>query len=181
MVPLFYASFVCISVIATMPFCLVIICLPPFLRRLENHSWLWYFLGTFVYTSINDWKDMTNHLWLNKNNTNLENNVRVNKFWRVHFRIVSSPFLLPTTLKCDLIAMKIREAIYVDNVKTATVCVNDSFAFCKEAEHIFQNVTICPTIQVLCGLPSKSHIARITDKNTSSRIVCESWQSVIIF
>ena len=78
-------------------------------------------------------RDATRFFWLKDINTPiLENNIQVYRFCRVPFGVISSPFLLASTIDYHLstyqsdTAENIRNNIYVDNVITGVDSLADA-------------------------------------------------------
>ena len=84
-----------------------------------------------------DAKDVTRFFWLkDRDKLEVENNIKMYRFCRVPFGIISSPFLLSATIDHHLkncnndVSETIRKNIYVDNVTTGTQS-------CQEAVHLY--------------------------------------------
>ncbi|CAC5418971.1 unnamed protein product [Mytilus coruscus] len=90
-------------------------------------------------------RDVTRFLWLKnyKDGYASDANLQEYRFCRVPFGIISSTFLLATTVESHLdiyqspIARKIKDNIYVDNLISGCTSVAESLEFYSEAKYIF--------------------------------------------
>ena len=87
---------------------------------------------------------MTRFFWLKDTNTlNTENNIQMYRVCRVPFGVISSPFLLATTLEFHLktykstTAEQVRDSFYVDNVTTGIKSTQEAIQFYRDSKEIF--------------------------------------------
>ena len=88
-------------------------------------------------------RDVTRFIWLNDSaNPKIENNLQIYRFKRVAFGVISSPFLLESTVKYHLNltntenSLKVAKNIYVDNIITGVETT-------KEAENLYVEIKSC--------------------------------------
>ena len=89
-------------------------------------------------------RDVTRFLWLkNWENPPTDDNIEVMRFTRVPFGVISSPFLLASTINHHLTAKgtdnarKIMSQLYVDNLITGTETEEEATNLYREAKRIF--------------------------------------------
>jgi len=95
-------------------------------------------------------RDVTRFLWFRdpEHPGQVEGNVDIYRFCRVPFGIVCSPFLLEGTLKFhlknenSLVARKIVENLYVDNVIMGGRSVNEAHQLFTESRNIFRRLSM---------------------------------------
>ena len=95
-------------------------------------------------------RDVTRFLWFHDPSQpeQVEGNLDVYQFCRVPFGIICSPFLLEGTLKFhlqnegSLVAQRIADNIYVDNVSIGTDSVEGAYQIYKEARSIFKKASM---------------------------------------
>ena len=95
-------------------------------------------------------RDVTRFLWFHDPSRpeQVEGNLDIYRFCRIPFGIICSPFLLEGTLKFhlqnegSLIAQRIADNIYVDNVSIGTDSVEGAYQIYKEARSIFKKASM---------------------------------------
>ena len=100
---------------------------------------------------------MTRFLWFRdpEHPDKLEGNIDIYRFCRVSFGIVCSPFLLEGTLKFhlknenSLVAKKILENLYVDNVTMGSESVNEAYQIFVESRANNSGEITLPRLELL--------------------------------
>ena len=94
-------------------------------------------------------RDMTRFLWLrDPAKLDTEDNLIINRFCRVPFGLISSPFLLGAIIKFHLqkegtpLALHILRNIYVDNVMIGINSISEVCGIYKEAKSIFERAAM---------------------------------------
>ena len=94
-------------------------------------------------------RDVTRFLRLkDTRTTNLENNTQIYRFCRIPFGVISSPFLLSTTIKYHLqqrdtlIAKLLLRDTYVDNVITGVNSLEEAKLLYTEAKKLFNSASM---------------------------------------
>ena len=94
-------------------------------------------------------RDVTRFLWLkNPAEPKLENNLQIYRFCWVPFRVISSPFLLGTTISYHLrssddpIAKALQRDIYVDNLITGVDTLDEAKSLYTGAKTLFETASM---------------------------------------
>jgi len=95
-------------------------------------------------------RDVTRFLWVTDSNKldQITENIQIYRFTRLPFGVISSPFILASTINYHLnkqgsdIAHEIRENLYVDNVICGTDTTEQAIEFYKESKQLFKKASM---------------------------------------